>query len=471
MELVAERAPIREASTRAFREGAGTGSKREIVIIEAGWGSSGYYSETVLERDIPRIFPVGTHMYLDHPTVKEERERPERSVRDLVGTIVEAPRMAGIASVAVCEVFEHWVPVIDALAESIGLSIRAFGVSEEGSAGGKDGPIIQTLTEGLSIDYVTMAGAGGKIGALTEAARAKVMPLIESAREKQPDALKQEALDSELHQNLEKAGEERFASDEPYTYCYVEDIEIDDNWVVYRVRVSGEEATYQRVGFVRNTDGDVALSASSEEVEREISWVNDAEDTDDEPVIAQEVQKLLEKNRSGGPTKEDSMSDEDRKRLSELEESNRQLENENKTLKEENGKLQTRVERVEEAQKLGEAASVATKAVAKVEALAKLPKAQARAVREATSGTLPTDSEGRLDKDALEERATKKAKDEMEYLGLTSEAGKPRGVGGGNGDVPVEEAENEKDTASFEAELIAGGMSESAAKVAARGRR
>jgi hypothetical protein len=150
------------------------GDKREVTLIREGWGSSGYYPGEVLERDVPRVFPIGTHMYLDHPTTRESTERPERSVSELVGTIIETPRMAGAESVAVAEVYDHYKPVIDAVADDVGLSIRALGEIEEGSAGGKDGTIIRALTEGISVDYVTQAGAGGRVGALIESAKKNV---------------------------------------------------------------------------------------------------------------------------------------------------------------------------------------------------------------------------------------------------------------------------------------------------------
>lgn len=187
----ATKSTLTERGEVAFREGA-TGQRREAILIREGWGSSGYYSYEVLERDMPKAFPVGTHMYLDHPTVKEDEERPERTVRDLVGVTVSSPRMAGIDSVAEVEIFPHWVPVIDAMAEHIGLSIRAYGEIEEGDAGGKHGPIVQGLHMGESIDYVTKAGAGGQLGALIESARKDPEQLrIEADRaQSQPDWLK-----------------------------------------------------------------------------------------------------------------------------------------------------------------------------------------------------------------------------------------------------------------------------------------
>src|SRR6185437_15440162 len=165
------RRKIQEAAKTAFREGSTPGGRREVTIIEEGWGSSGYYSGELIGRDIPEIFPAGSKMYLNHPTESQEMERPERDLNDLVGTLATTPRMAGIAAVAEANIYEHWRPTIDAMANDIGLSIRAWGVSEDGSAGGKDGPIIESLVYGESIDYVTDAGAGGKIGRLIESSR------------------------------------------------------------------------------------------------------------------------------------------------------------------------------------------------------------------------------------------------------------------------------------------------------------
>lgn len=455
MELVAER--IREASSRAFREGQTlSGTKREIVIIEAGWGSSGYYSESVIGRDIPRIFPVGTHMYLNHPTTAEENDRPERNVLDLVGVVAEAPRMAGIASVAVAEIFEHWVPVIDAIAEHIGLSIRAYGTAEEGDAGGKHGQIIQTLTEGLSIDYVTLAGAGGKVGPLVESAREKVIPLIETAREKQTPEQVKEAQLSELNANLEKAGEEKFGSDEPYTYCYVEDVEIDQNWVVYRVRVSGEDARYMKVNFVRNADGDVALSGDGAEVDREISWEPSQEPTLPVPPVEE---------------KETEMTDEEKRRLSELEESVKTLQGKVTTAEEAQKTAEDERDRTNEVLMGREARTVAQSVVEADGIKEKLPEqACKRVVENALRGKLPTGEEGKLDKDALLERAKKALKEEVDYIAETSGIGKPRGSGG-DSTFSVSESENEDaDTKRLEESFVEGGMSPEAAKVAAKGR-
>jgi hypothetical protein len=60
---------------------------------------------------------------------------------------------------------------VDSLAKHIGMSIRATGKAKEGEAEGRKGALIQELSRGLSVDYVTTPGAGGQILQLFEAAR------------------------------------------------------------------------------------------------------------------------------------------------------------------------------------------------------------------------------------------------------------------------------------------------------------
>jgi hypothetical protein len=164
---------LRETGTRLGEATTDRPSRRKVTIIKAGWGSSGYYSRPMLERDGPKVFPIGTHMFLDHPGRQEESDRPERSVKDLAAVISSTPRMEGDELVAEADVFAVWQPVIDSIATDIGLSIRALGETEPGSAEGRDGPLVTALTEGISVDFVTRAGAGGKVGQLIESAQAR----------------------------------------------------------------------------------------------------------------------------------------------------------------------------------------------------------------------------------------------------------------------------------------------------------
>ncbi|GII87070.1 hypothetical protein Ssi03_50600 [Sphaerisporangium siamense] len=151
----------------------GTGRFRALLIRE-GWGSSGYYSEALLRRDGAKTWPAGTQMYLDHPSVSESAERPERSVRDLASvTLTDAqwdPALRGL--VAEVQVFPQWRDLLnEEFARAIGLSIRAAGTVEYGEAEGRQGPLVASLDDGVSVDWVTKAGAGGRVLELIESAR------------------------------------------------------------------------------------------------------------------------------------------------------------------------------------------------------------------------------------------------------------------------------------------------------------
>lgn len=163
---------IREAGAPGGLTAAGGRKYRARLLGGDIWGSSGRYPAEVVRRDGPTAFPIGTHLFLDHPTAVEESERPERSVRDLAGRIASVPVYEDGALQADVEVFPHMVPVIEGLADSIGLSIRADGLAEMGTVDGRSGPIITEISRGHSVDFVTAAGAGGRLVRLLESARA-----------------------------------------------------------------------------------------------------------------------------------------------------------------------------------------------------------------------------------------------------------------------------------------------------------
>lgn len=153
-----------------------------LKLIAPGRGSSGFYPAEVLKRDGPRVFPQGTKNFWDHPTGTQEAERPEGSLRDLASVLVEDAHFedagpAGAGLYARARVYEQFRKPVNDLAKDIGMSIRAAGKAREGKApDGKSGPIIEELTRGVSVDYVTTPGAGGKVLQLFEAARKPVDP-------------------------------------------------------------------------------------------------------------------------------------------------------------------------------------------------------------------------------------------------------------------------------------------------------
>lgn len=169
MALLGDTVPLAEGAVSA------DGLAR-VKVIQPGWGSSGYYPPEILERDGGKVFPKNTFLFWDHPTEAEEAARPEGSLRNLAGKLVTDAQwqindVAGPGLYADAQVFEQFRQPLADLAPHIGLSIRGMGKATTGEAEGRTGPIIQELTAGKSIDFVTLAGAGGKVVSLFESAR------------------------------------------------------------------------------------------------------------------------------------------------------------------------------------------------------------------------------------------------------------------------------------------------------------
>ncbi len=191
LEIIGDVIPLREGAV-------GQDGTAYLKLIQPGWGSCGYYPAEVLERDGPKIFKDGTKSFWNHQTVAEESARPEGDLRDLASVLTEDAHYekngpAGEGLYAKANVFEQFRAPVDSLAKHIGMSIRASGVAKEGKApDGKSGKIIEKLTHGLSVDYVTTPGAGGQILQLFEAARGRVAqpqpPVAEAAQENEMDA-------------------------------------------------------------------------------------------------------------------------------------------------------------------------------------------------------------------------------------------------------------------------------------------
>jgi|SRR5690606_32452418 len=177
-ETLRESALLSSADTQT----AGKGIWRSLLIAADVQGSSGYYPAEVLKRDGSTAFPAGTHVYFDHPTGTEEEERPERSVRDIAGYLLddaafeEGPDGRGLF--ARVQFTENAKSLVQELKKVIGLSIRAAGQIEETPSGER---IVRQITEGLSVDLVTRAGAGGRLVTMTESAAPESPPAEQTA--------------------------------------------------------------------------------------------------------------------------------------------------------------------------------------------------------------------------------------------------------------------------------------------------
>lgn len=199
-------------------------TRYKVVLLEEGMGNfnaSAYYSKEALQSAIP-IFE-GKKIYADHPQESEATERPERSVRDILGhfenihlqesksgqnqLVGDVVVMGGNSYQWARELMEHSVEYAKKFPdkEFVGLSINASGDSEEipmeeaFKRGIPDGALpkiqeakkqgINTLTyvsefkEAVSCDLVTEAGAGGKILNLIEGAKKMLTEAEKKAKE------------------------------------------------------------------------------------------------------------------------------------------------------------------------------------------------------------------------------------------------------------------------------------------------
>jgi hypothetical protein len=144
-----------------------------IKLIAPGPGSSAFYPKEVLQRDGPKVFKAGTHVYLNHPTAAEESARPEGDVKNLAGVLTtdavyHESHPQGPGLYGRMKVFADHAQTVEEKAPHVGMSIRASGKAESGTR--KNGlPVLTELTSAESVDVVTRAGAGGMI--LNEAAR------------------------------------------------------------------------------------------------------------------------------------------------------------------------------------------------------------------------------------------------------------------------------------------------------------
>nr|DAK18182.1 MAG TPA: Prohead core protein protease [Caudoviricetes sp.] len=180
-------------------EATNTSGKYPVKVIQPGWGSSGYYSNDVLAASASLF--EGAQMFWNHPKSSDNYERPERDLRDLAGVLTnvryEESNASGAGIYGDAIVFDAFRETLDEIAPYIGVSIRAGGKVHEGEAEDRGGLIVDEINLVQSVDFVTRAGAGGKVLAqFAEAARP-----IEILEEKEKEN------DMELEEAIKTIGE------------------------------------------------------------------------------------------------------------------------------------------------------------------------------------------------------------------------------------------------------------------------
>lgn len=277
-----ETAGITDAAAAAVKD---TG-RMPVQLISPGWGSSGYYSAEVLqEAAAAEIIPAGTHMYADHPTPTELKERPVRSIKDLMSVTVEAAHVAtdeDIATwgaepgalVAEVDVLPAFRDTVEHLKDAIGVSIRGDGeINPRGEApDGTVGKIVEGLEHVKSVDWVTRAGRGGKVLSLVESAKANARAIAHGLDEATVNDTR-EALHNELR--------DAYGSDD--VWIWVRDF--DETTVWFEIETGDDAGVYGQT--YSSDDGTVKLTGQRAEVRVETNYV---------PVDDTALEALLEAN-------------------------------------------------------------------------------------------------------------------------------------------------------------------------------
>jgi len=133
----------------------GPGNKRDKFF---------YPTETLREATASGIFN-GLKMFRNHPRKSDEKDLPERDVKDWFATTREARwddtrQMPRLPVVVHDEAdYRRWKEA----PEQIAFSIRGGGYARDGKVNGEDFRIVESLAKVRSVDWVTEAGAGGAI--------------------------------------------------------------------------------------------------------------------------------------------------------------------------------------------------------------------------------------------------------------------------------------------------------------------
>jgi len=251
---VTEAAPIVRVTPKGMRF-------RARLIEGERWGSSAFYPREVIERDGPSIFGVGTPVYFDHPGRTERSDRPERSVRDLAGKIVsvpvyEADNPEGEGLYAEVQAYSWAGPIMAEMADDVGMSIRAEATASQGTRMGRRGPVVESLTKGISVDVVTKAGAGGKLLSLIESAHENPEIEVVSAEVVETAA-------SDFERSLRDAVRAAYADTD--TYAWMRDYDPDRRVAWYSIETGGETALWEE-SYTLDATGAPALSGTRHQV-------------------------------------------------------------------------------------------------------------------------------------------------------------------------------------------------------------
>lgn len=368
MHLCLEKAPgaaLLSETWRLIESPTPSGKRYKARLIDAGEGSSGIYTPEALQQAATdRIFAAGTRIHLDHPRRTDDRDLPERSVKDWCGVLDEDAvyNTDAQALEAAIRIFSPYQALIAEMWDRVGMSIRAWADTEPTPTGK---PKITRFTEAGSVDFVTQAGRGGKL-----------LQVLESRLD--------EATYRDRREQIEVAVRDRYQTDQHYVWVR----DFDDTTVWFE---TDDQHCWQQTYEVAADDLSVALIGDAVEVRPVTQYVpvqpapnesgNHSESTDEgEPMDPKELEaqiEALQKQLDAVTAERDQLKTEKRNRT-----------NSDKALA----------------------------ALPTVEGYDKLPElAQAR-VAETVARQIPTTEAGDLDTEKFNEQAVAAVKAEADYL-------------------------------------------------------
>lgn len=195
-----------------------------VRLIRAGWSKNDrYYPDHALQA--ASGLWEGVKAYADHPGRSEQKDRPERSVRDIVGVYENITHLDGAtrADFRVIGAAREWLwPLVEESVRTgrdlIGLSINALGQTVKGEAEGRKGIVVEAITHANSVDVVTEPAAGGGFETLmmsddgwTRAVLGSVS--LEEVREARPDLFEHLFKEWQTARDSEALAEQRQRAD------------------------------------------------------------------------------------------------------------------------------------------------------------------------------------------------------------------------------------------------------------------
>lgn len=235
----------------------------EITLITPGWGSSGYYSAEMLEKAAAdKVFPRGTQQHIDHMGASDRIENSAGSLRTLAAVLTEDavwdpdyvdPETGGKGRLkSEAMLGSQYREMITEFADYIGTSISAGADVSIGEAEGRKGQIVEKLyPDRLNrVDFVTVAGRGGRIDAVLEAAVKRI----------------EEATANDTRDALSAAVREAYGADGVWLWV----LDYDETNVWFTQESEDEAHTWQQAYTLANSVA--TLTGDLVEVRRVVSY-------------------------------------------------------------------------------------------------------------------------------------------------------------------------------------------------------